>query len=528
MIVTQSLLGQSVQLVRQIDATINIGVSSVKSITTDASGNFYVAGEFQQNLQFGGINLIAVSNDMYVAKFNSGGVLQWVKQCNTTSGTGYVTPDKIVVDASGNVYVTGEILIANNATVNFANTLLPKLGLRDAFVCKFNNIGTLQWVKQIGVTSKQARGNGVGVDGMGNVFITGYFNGTISLAPGSAAIITNTSSTNYSMFVASYDSGGNFRWVQQSSNGTSGRIDAGSLAIDGSGNVFVTGPFISTTTFSPTSSLTALGISDVFLAKYNNSGVLQTVNQVGGSPSGSAIPLALEIDYLGNVFLSASYFNNMVLGNGVTLTGSGSFPYLFIAKYNNSVIAQWAKSITTTASINGGSLATDAFGNVYSTGYFTGTITHSGGTASRIGCVDIFMIKFNANGVWQWFNQVYNTLTTYNINGISINASNNNVFLGGLSSVGAVACSSGRYSLIAEYSQTICPSTLTPTGTITTDQKASNTVISMAGSPSLGTLNIIPNAASVIYQGGNYVQLSTGFEAVNGSYFRIMVLGGCN
>ena len=73
-----------------------------------------------------------------------------------------------------------------------------------------------------------------------------------------------------------------------------------------------------------------------------------------------------------------------------------------------------------------------------------------------------------------------------------------------------------------------CPNTLTPTGTITTNQKAANTVITVAGNVGSGTLNIIPNSTNVIYQAGNYVLLNPGFVANNSSVFTAKILAGCN
>ncbi len=79
------------------------------------------------------------------------------------------------------------------------------------------------------------------------------------------------------------------------------------------------------------------------------------------------------------------------------------------------------------------------------------------------------------------------------------------------------ACGTG--GLLFKYSNA-CQYTLSPTGTITTNQKAATTVISTG-------INTIPNASNVIYQGGNYVQLNTGFQAKSGAVFTAKILNGC-
>ena len=73
-----------------------------------------------------------------------------------------------------------------------------------------------------------------------------------------------------------------------------------------------------------------------------------------------------------------------------------------------------------------------------------------------------------------------------------------------------------------------CPSTLTPTGTITTNQKAATSVTTIAGTSGAGTLNIIPNAANVVYQAGSFVRLNPGFVANKTSVFTAKILAGCN
>ncbi len=87
-----------------------------------------------------------------------------------------------------------------------------------------------------------------------------------------------------------------------------------------------------------------------------------------------------------------------------------------------------------------------------------------------------------------------------------------------------VACETGTspncVSTRTAQTITICPTTLSPTNTVTTNQKAVTTVISTS-------INTIPNAANVIYQAGNYVQLNAGFVANSGSVFTAKILANC-
>jgi hypothetical protein len=80
------------------------------------------------------------------------------------------------VDGAGNVYLTGEFA----GTTNFFGTNLTGTG--NAFVMKLNTDGAFQWVTSTGGTGADA-GNGVAVDGYGDIFVTGYIDGTATFDP---------------------------------------------------------------------------------------------------------------------------------------------------------------------------------------------------------------------------------------------------------------------------------------------------------------------------------------------------------
>src|SRR5713101_3673598 len=84
----------------------------------------------------------------------------------------------IAADASGNVYVTGFF----SGTATFGSTNLSSSGLEDIFVAKYDAAGTLQWARQAG-GSAYDEGLGIAVDGTGNVFVIGFFQGNASFGP---------------------------------------------------------------------------------------------------------------------------------------------------------------------------------------------------------------------------------------------------------------------------------------------------------------------------------------------------------
>src|SRR5207253_4820 len=145
------------------------------------------------------------------------------------------------------VYVTGGFA----GTVDFdpgpGTTLLTSLGSLDAFVAKFSSTGALVWARQLGGTSFD-QGTGIAVDGAGNVFTTGLFQGTADFDPGAGTILL-TSVGSLDVFVSKLASTGALVYARQL-GGTSNDQGLG-IAVDGSGNVFTTGSFRGTADFDP-------------------------------------------------------------------------------------------------------------------------------------------------------------------------------------------------------------------------------------------------------------------------------------
>src|ERR1700756_5471296 len=81
------------------------GTASGQGIAADTNGNIYVAGSFRGTVGFGSTNLTSAGgSDIFVAKFDNSGNLQWIQQAG---GTNNDQGAAVAVDASGNVFVTG-------------------------------------------------------------------------------------------------------------------------------------------------------------------------------------------------------------------------------------------------------------------------------------------------------------------------------------------------------------------------------------------------------------------------------------
>lgn len=197
---------------------------------------------------------------------------------------------------------------------------------------------------------------GIAVDGFGNVYVTGG-----SLGSGSGADFATVK----------YNSSGTQQWASRY-NGPGGNEDiAYAVAIDGSGNVYVTG-----------SSLGSGSGLDFATVKYNSSGVQQWVKRYNGPANSDDIAYAIAVDSSDNVYVTGSS-----LGSGTGLDYA-------TVKYNSAGTQLWASRYNGPVNIDDValSIAVDCAGNVYVTG---------GSTGSGSG-FDYATVKYNSSGAQQW------------------------------------------------------------------------------------------------------------------------------
>ena len=246
----------------------------------------------------------------------------------------------------------------------------------------------LVWAKRAGGTSVDF-GFGIAVDGSGNSYVTGRFGGSATFGPGESNETTLTGADG--IFVAKYDASGDLVWAKRA-GGT--RTDSGNgIAVDGSGNSYVTGLFEDSATFGPGESnettLTGAGsddlADDIFVAKYDASGDLVWAKRAGGTSIDFGEGIA--VDGSGNSHVTGQLRGSATFGPGetneTTLTTAGFFSDIFVAKYDASGDLVWAKRAGGTSFDFGSGIAVDGSGNSYVTGGSSGLATFGPGETNE-------------------------------------------------------------------------------------------------------------------------------------------------
>lgn len=376
------------------------------SIATDSIGNVFVAGWFTSySITFGNTTLInngysatdpsqPTIGDIFIVKYDPNGNVLWAK---SAGGTLNDEPGSIVTDGNGNAYVTGYFY---SPSITFGETTFTNAGTTgsDLFIVKYDANGNVIWAESAGGSGSDF-GSGIAKDGSGNVYVTGYFNSP-SISFGETTL---TNAGNYNLFIVKFDANGNPIWAT-SAGGS--KIDySRGVATDGSGNVYITGLFSSSSiTFGTTTLInTSSGYADMFIVKYNSSGNVLWANRAGGNLNDQSFGIATDVS--GNVFVTGTSGSSSITFGNITLNLTSAV--LFIVKYNASGNALWAKMAVGLGGVPR-SVATDGSGNAFMTGQFMstsitfGTIILKNPNGNTTNGYDMFIAKYDANGNVPW------------------------------------------------------------------------------------------------------------------------------
>jgi hypothetical protein len=334
------------------------------SIAIDSSGNAYVTGITQstdyditpgafQTTNGGGGNY-----DVFVTKLNSTGTA--LIYSTYIGGSDFDWGNAIAIDSSGNAYITGYTASNNYPTTSgaFQTTFSGGTG-NDVFVTKLNSTGTgLIYSTFIGGSSYD-NGYSIAIDSSGNAYITGYTASTdYDITPGA---FQTTSGGGGDVFVTKLNSTGTGLIYSTFIGGSS--YDHGySIAIDSSGNAYITGSTESTDyNITPGAFQTTFGgQSDVFVTQLNSTGTgLIYSTYIGGSDYDEAY--GIVIDGSGNAYIMGCTYSidyPTTTGAFQTIHGGGGYYDVFVSKLCFGTIPTQPGAISGNTSVCAGTTQT--------------------------------------------------------------------------------------------------------------------------------------------------------------------------
>ncbi|MCX6257633.1 MAG: T9SS type A sorting domain-containing protein [Bacteroidia bacterium] len=361
-----------------------------KSMAIDNTGNIYVSGTFQDSITFDNITLTCDYESMFVTKYNSSGNVIWAK-CICGHIFGYLT-----VDNDFNIYITGQYASSNYSdTIHFDSTLLYCYNNYNIFIAKLDSSGSTIWVRSAG-GSEDDYVYSLTTGNAKDVYITGYF-ANYSMIFETDTLLGNNWLNNY--FLAKYDSDGNFKWVRSAADNSNSWAAGLDVNCNTEGNILICGSYGGTIGFDST--FLSASNTNEFIAKYDTSGNVLWATRVGGVDNNMNYYSKIVTDVNSNVYIMGTFQDSILVIGTSVLTLSNSYENFFIAKYTSSGIPIWA--LNTHGGGNGyvGGITLDLSGNLYATGRYTGSTMIIGNDTlynfSAEGDADIFLAKLSPN-----------------------------------------------------------------------------------------------------------------------------------
>jgi hypothetical protein len=312
----------------------------------------------------------------------------------------------VAVDKGGNIFITG----AFTGTVDFGGGPLTSAGDSDIFLLKLDPTGKHVWSKRYGGPDQQSS-SGVAVDGAGNVYITGYYLGSVTFG---GATFTKVGCCFEDVFLAKFDAQGNHTW----SKGFGGVDAEGArgIAVDAAGNPVIIGQFQSSIDFGG-GALTAAGSGavDIFVAKFDTTGAHQWSKGFGDAADQTGEEV--EIDAGGNVIITGQSKGTVNFG-GTPLTAPSTKEAVFLAKLTGAGAHMWSKLFGDGAS--GAALDTNAAGEIVLAGDYRGTIDFGGNPMTSKANDNGYVARFDAAGQHIW--SVTFEATSSHANGVAFDS----------------------------------------------------------------------------------------------------------
>ena len=317
-------------------------------IAVDSAGNAYITGQtlstdfptanaLQGACAVGGSGMCG---DAFVATLNAAGSA--LLYSTYLGGSGFDIGRSIAVDASGNVYVTGETTSTDFPTANPLQATNKAAPSYTGFVAKLNPTGSaLVYSTYLG-GSTWDNGSGIAVDAAGNAYVAGYTE-SIDFPTVNPLQATNKAVPNYTGFVAKLNSAGS-ALVYSTFLGGSVEDCGYGIAVDSAGNAYVTG-YTQSTDFPTANPVqpSLIGGIDAFVAQLNPAGSALLYSTYLGGGAGS-YGYGIAVDAAGNAYVTGTTGPGFLTVNPLQASYGGGGSDAFVAKLSPAPAAALSSS----------------------------------------------------------------------------------------------------------------------------------------------------------------------------------------
>ena len=289
-----------------------LGYDYGSNVSPDARGNLYITGEFHISSYSGS------AAKVFVAKYDSSGNNVWLNKAEQYGN--FHQGNDIKTAPDGTSYVTGQFF----DTLHFDTTAVLGAGNIEAniFILKMSDSGTVIWMQKGGAPTGYTSGNAIDIDAAGNVYITGFYRGTISLGTFN---LVGPGGISYDVYIAKCDSNGNYVRVNKAKGPWD--LDNGvRICTDKMGSVYIAGNFMDSMTFD-NNTVYSQGQPNIFIARADSLLNFNWATECGG-PGFDEIS-GIRANALG-LFLTGDFKGTGVFGPSLSLMGDSSD--IFVAR----------------------------------------------------------------------------------------------------------------------------------------------------------------------------------------------------
>ncbi len=351
---------------------------------------------------------LASSTYHFVCKLDTNGNFIWAKQVGADNILSSIFRS-IEVDQSGNIYLAGHFNNTVDFDPGPSTFNLTTDNSTDIFYMKLDTNGNFAWAKQIGNLSDNDRAKDMSIDGQ-HLYLTGYYRGLVDFDTGSGIAQLQSANDGEDAFIAKYDlANGNYVWAQSigSSNGSDVGY---AIQPDSQGNVYASGSFRGTIDFnadpSETFNMSSIGTASIYLLKLNGQGEFiwaRNFGAVNGSNSSSERPFDLAINSTDGVYLSGYFLNQMdcdpSAANEFMISSNGNWD-IFALQISNEGNFVWAENFGGSSSEYPYQIAIGPDDKLVVTGKFGGDVDFNpsgGNQVSHQGAFDSFILKLDTS-----------------------------------------------------------------------------------------------------------------------------------
>lgn len=341
----------------------------------------------------------------------------WANCISGSTGNSYDRGVSVATDFNGNIFVLGQFA---SPTISLSSVNLNNSSSgTDIFLAKYDSSGLLIWAKSFG-SSGNDDPTSITTDNLGNILIMGdFWSSTITFG---STTLTNSESYN-DIFIVKLDTSGNVLWANKA--GGNSQDNSNSIKTDSNRNIIITGSFRSSTIDFGTNSLTNVGSSDTFIAKYDENGDLIWVKRIAGTSFEN--PNDLTIDSNDNIIITGR-FGSTTMSDGTNSLSNTGVSSMFLLKYSSTGDFQWSKYWSGSSLNKGVGVTTDSLNNVILAGNYGDTTINFDGIILNCETTSSAIVKYDYNGNIIWAKTC--SEGKYKVNSISSD-SFGNIFLSG-------------------------------------------------------------------------------------------------